>query len=123
MPHFLYSMPRQGSSYRFFHYKADPRIRPCSREEFWLHAKSPTHAPPEIWNSYGAGGKSRHFPQPKHSLNAEPTLLSAGSIDYRFPLFHSSYEMRVIVMNASRVRPQFPSAFMRPIACNSSALM
>jgi hypothetical protein len=26
------------------------------------------------------------------------------SIVYRFPLFHSSYEMRGIVMNASRVR-------------------
>jgi hypothetical protein len=48
--------------------------------------------------------KAPNFSQPKHCLNAEQPSLSAGSIVYRFPLFHSSYEMRGIVMNASRVR-------------------
>jgi hypothetical protein len=40
----------------------------------------------------------------RHCLNAERTFLSADSIVHRFPVFHSSYEMRGIVMNASRVR-------------------
>jgi len=48
--------------------------------------------------------KAPNFSPPKHCLNAEQPSLSAGSIVYRFPLFHSSYEMRGIVMNASRVR-------------------
>jgi hypothetical protein len=47
--------------------------------------------------------KAPNFSPPKHCLNAEQPSLSAGSIVYRFPLFHSSYEMRGIVMNASRV--------------------
>jgi hypothetical protein len=54
--------------------------------------------------------KAPNFSQPKHSLNAEQPSLSAGSIVYRFPLFHSSYGMRGIVMNASRVPGDSASA-------------
>jgi len=65
-----------------------------------------THAPTKIWNSYGTGnrGKSPHFPQPKHSLNAEQPSLSAGSTVYRLPPFRSSNEVHGFFMNVSRVR-------------------
>ena len=67
--------------------------------------------------------KAPNFSQPKHFLNAEQPSLSTGSIDYRFPLFHSSNEMRGIVMNASRVRMLFPSPFMQLNAYIASAVM
>jgi hypothetical protein len=48
--------------------------------------------------------RGRWIVRPVHCPNTEQTFLSGGSIVHRFPLFHSSYETREIVMNASRVR-------------------
>ncbi len=64
------------------------------------------------------------------SSTATPTNLSTptthGSRNtspdrQRLPAFHSSYEMRGIVKNESRVFTYDPRPFIRPIACNSSA--
>src|ERR1035441_3012411 len=41
-------------------------------EGFWLHAKSSTHAPTEIWNSYGAGNRGK-----------SPQLLPAEALPQR----------------------------------------
>src|SRR5665213_491264 len=63
-------------------HRATSRLYPCSQEEFWLHAKSPTHAPTEIWNSYGAGNRGKS-PQllPAEALPQSRTAVALCRLD------------------------------------------